>query len=137
MEIKSYKTKVKPLQGYNPIRVRRQANGIFKMISSKTKRRPYIRSEYFTKEKVFLDYFWFHLQTKNWLDRTRRLRQYPCAIDLIKNSRIMPFSQTNIDKKSEILHRFSGINGNNEKFFVQIKEDKKSGEKHFMSVFPE
>ncbi len=48
-----------------------------------------------------------------------------------------PTSKRNSEKPKEILHRFYGINGNNESFLVQIKEDTRTGEKHFMSVLPQ
>jgi hypothetical protein len=73
---------------------------------------------------------------KNKSDRIRRLRLYACAIDLIKYSKYEPITKNNPNKKNEIVHRFMGINGNNELFYVQIKEDRKSGEKSFVSVFP-
>jgi hypothetical protein len=44
--------------------------------------------------------------------------------------------QVNPNKRSEILHRFSGTTTHGEIFFVQIKEDLKKGQKHFISVFP-
>ena len=137
MEPKSYKTKTAQIPNLNPKAVHKLASSLYKSIASKTKRRPYVRSVYFEKEKIFLDHFWQHLFTKNWRDRTRRLRQYPCALDLIKNSHVEPISRTNPNKKSEMLHRFSGINSNGVHFYVQIKEDKRSGEKHLMSIFPE
>jgi len=65
------------------------------------------------------------------------LRQYPCALDLISNTHIEPTSKEHPNRSSEILHRFSGKNGNNEIIFVQIKKEKKNGEKNLMSIFPE
>ena len=38
--------------------------------------------------------------------------------------------------KTEILHRFKGITPEGEEFFVQIKENKRNGQKYFISVFP-
>jgi len=75
--------------------------------------------------------------SKNPRDRTRRLRQYPCAIDLIIHTHLDPISKQHPEKHSKILHRFKGKNGNGEIFFVQIREEKKNDEKSFMSVFPE
>jgi hypothetical protein len=95
-----------------------------------------LRSAYFKKEKVFLDYFWQHLQEKNWRDRTRRLQFYPCALDLIRNSRVRPTFQINLNNPSERLHRFLGMTKNKEAFAVQIKEDLRRKEKHFIAVFP-
>ena len=135
--MKIFQSKVRKLSGSDYKEVYGQARSIYKEISSKTKRKPYIRSAYFRKHKIFLHYYWDHLWTKNWRDRVRRLKYYLCAIDLIKNSKIEPTSKENPNKKSEILHRFTGITKNKEIFFVQIKEEKRSGEKHFISVFPE
>jgi hypothetical protein len=135
MEI--YRTKTRPLAGTNYSEIVPKARKLYKQISSRTKRRPYLRSKYFEGQKIFLDYFWSHIMSKNPADRTRRLRQYPCALDIIMNTRIEPVSKENPSKSSEILHRFSGENSNGEIFFVQIKEEKKSGEKCLMSIFPE
>jgi len=131
-----YQSKFKKLPGTNYKEIYPVALAIFKQIKSKTKRRPYIRSAYFRKEKVFLDYFWQHLREKSLRDRTRRLKYYQCALDLIKNSRLEPISKQNPNKPREILHRFAGLTNNKELFFVQISKDKKKGHKYFMSVFP-
>lgn len=132
-----YKTKIRHLSGSNYAEVSGNARFLYKEISSRTKRRPYIRSAYFKKEKIFLDYFWEHLMTKNQSDRLRRLKQYSCGLDLIKNSKIRPSSRISKEKRSEMLHRFYGKNGCGEIFIVQVKENLRTGEKAFISVFPE
>ncbi len=132
-----YKTKIKSLAGTDYSEVYSKAKSIYKVVSSKTKRRPYIRSSYFNKEKVFIDYFWNYMMTKNPHDRLRRLKQYPCALDLIKYSKVKPLMKGDPNKSSEMLYRFTGINGNKEIFHVQVKEDKKTGEKVMMSMFPD
>jgi acyl carrier protein phosphodiesterase len=134
--MKIYTTKVKRLPGTDYAEVYSKAKNLYKAISSRTKRRPYVRSAYFGNEKVFLDYFWDHIFKKNFSDRKRRLGYYACALDLIQNSKIAPISKINPEDSLETLHRFSGVNGNSEEFFVQIKEDMKTGQKHFISVFP-
>jgi len=131
-----YQTKINKFSGTDYREARKQAITVFNRIKRRTKRRPYIRSAYFNKQKIFFDYFWKHLFEKNFKIRTRRLKYFPCAIDLIKNSRIAPTSKENIDNRNEILHRFMGQTTNKEIFFVQIKEDKKSSKKYFMSCFP-
>ena len=131
-----YITKVSKITGTNYAEVKKNAGIVFKEIKSKTKRRPYIRSAYFNKEKIFFDYFWNHLLGKSFKERVRRLKFFPCAIDLIKNSKIAPTSEENVDNRKEILHRFLGQTRNKEIFFVQIKENKKTGKKYFMSRFP-
>ena len=135
--MKIYQTNIKKLAGTDYREIHSRALSLYRQIKSKTKRKPYIRSAYFQKEKVFLDYFWQHLWQKNWRDRVRRLKYYPCALDLIKNSRVEPVSKQNPNKPSEILHRFAGLTRDKDLFFVQISEDKKTDQKHFLSVFPE
>lgn len=134
--MKVYQSKFRRLPGSNYKEIYSVALRIYKRIKSKTKRKPYIRSAYFKKDKIFLDYFWQHLRQKNLKDRFRRLRYYQCALDLVRNSRIEPTSKQNVDRSSEILHRFVGLTKDKEIFFVQISEDKKTDQKHFMSVFP-
>ena len=94
-------------------------------------------SLYFKKGKVFLGLFWEHLNQKNWRDRLRRLKFFPCAVDLIRNSKFEPSSKQNPNNPSELLHRFTGVSKDGELFYAQIKEDKKSDQKWFLSVFPD
>lgn len=131
-----YQTKIKKLSGTNYSEVKKNADIIFKEIKSKTKRRPYIRSAYFKKQKIFFDYFWEHLFQKSFNERTKRLKYFSCAIDLIKNSKNEPKFFNNPMKKSEILYRFAGLTKDKELFYVQIKEDVKNDKKYLMSVFP-
>ena len=115
----------------------KKAVGLYRDITRKTKRRPYIRSTYFDKQKVFLPLFWQHLHEKeNLKDKTRRLKYYPCALELIQKSRVEPISKENPNRQGEIVHRFAGSTPDNELFFVQIKEVKRTGEKWLISVFP-
>lgn len=131
-----YLTKISKFTGTDYKEISRKARTLYKSIASKTKRKPYVRSMYFGKNKVFLDYFWQHLSQKNSHDRLRRLRYYGCALDLIKNGKMAPTSQIIKEKKTEILHRFCGMTQNHEIFCVQIKEERDNHNKHFMSVFP-
>lgn len=134
--MKVYQTKTKKLSGTNFKEVRRKAFGLYQIIKRKTKRKPYIRSKYFKKDKIFLELFWHHLfEKKNFTDLVRRMKFYPCALELIKNSHLEPISKQNPNKPSEILHRFAGITKDKELFFVQIKQCKNS-EKWLISVFP-
>lgn len=135
--MKLYKTKTKKITGKNYPDLYKKALNFYKQIKNKTKRRPYIRSAYFKKDKIFLEIFWQHLHQKNWRDRKRRIRYFPCAIELIKNSHIDPISKDNPNDKSEILHKFSGITPDKNTFCVQIKENKQTNQKYFLSVFPE
>lgn len=135
--MKFYQTKIKKLAGTDYREVYPKAFAVYKQIRSKSKRRPYVRSAYFKKDKVFIDYFWQHLWQKTWPDRFRRLKYYACAVDLIQNSRVEPVSKPNPNKPKEILHRFAGATPDKELFFVQISEDSKTGNKGFVSVFPD
>jgi hypothetical protein len=134
--MKIFQTRTSKIAGTTFKEIYKKAFYLYKDIKKKTKRKPYIRSIYFNKEKVFLDLFWSHLFEKNYWDQTRRLKFFICAIDLIKNSRFEPASKENPNKPSEILHRFAGMSAENDLFFVQIKEEKRSGKKWFISVFP-
>lgn len=132
-----YKTRTRALPGTNWHEVMKNAFGLYKEIMRKTKRRPYVRSAYFDKQKVFLGIFWQHLHEKsNLKDKTRRLKYYPCALELIQKSRMEPISKENPNRAGEIVHRFAGGTPNHELFYVQIKELKRTGEKHLISVFP-
>lgn len=129
-----YHTKAGKLPGTNYKEVYIQAMDVYKKISKKTKRKPYIRSKYFNGEKVFFDLFWSHLRQKNLKDRTRRLKFFPCAIELIEKSTVSPDVSGN-KPKAERLYRFFGISKEKEAFVVQIKKDKKNG-KFLMSIYP-
>ena len=131
-----YKTKINKLSGTRYAEVRNQALTIFNKIKKRTKRRPYIRSAYFNKQKIFFDYFWPHLFQRKPRERLKRLKYFESAIDLIKNSKNHPFSIQNPNKQSEIFHRFEGLTKNKEKFCVQIKENLRTDKKYFMSCFP-
>jgi hypothetical protein len=100
------------------------------------RRQAHVRSRYFTKDKVFINQFWDHLDQKNRQDKVRRLKLYTCALDLIRNTTVAPQTMQNPNNADEILHRFSGKTANGTVFYVQIKENKKNNRKDFMSVFP-
>ena len=135
--MKAYLTKTKKLGGTNFREVRRQAFSVYTKIKKRTKRRAYIRSAYFSKDKIFLQLYWQHLyDQRNWHDRMRRLKYFPCAIELIRNTRFEPTTKENPNRRSEILHRFSGITKDQDLFYVQIKEHKRTGQKFLISIFP-
>jgi len=115
----------------------KKSYSFYKNLKAKTRRMPYVRSAYFNKEKIFLELFWRHLNDKkNFRDKVRRARYFPCAIELIEKTRIEPMSRENPNKRSEIFHRFLGVSRDKYLFVVQVKERKKSGNKWLMSVFP-
>jgi hypothetical protein len=130
-----YQAKSKKVAGTSYGEVLKNAFRFYDEIKKKTKRRPYVRSAYFKKEKVFLDYFREHIFQKSPKDRVKRLRYFKAAVELIQYSKNAPVSKENIHKSSEILHRFAGLTKEKELFFVQIKEDKKK-KKYLMSCFP-
>ena len=134
--MKTFKTKSVILRGTNYKEISKKAFGLYNGIRRKTKRRPYIRSAYFKKDKIFLGLFWTHIYNKNYWDQMRRMKFFGCALELIQNSRFEPTSKENPNKPTEILHRFAGVTKNNDLFFVQIKEDKRTSEKWLVSVFP-
>ena len=134
---KIYRTKSKKLSGSNYSEVSRKAFNLYNEIKKSSKRRVYIRSAYFSKEKIFLSLFWHHLGDKfNHKEKLRRIKFYPCALELIRNSTFDPESKENVDKRSEILHRFTGVIPEKEVFFVQIKENKINNQKYLISIFP-
>ena len=136
--MKAYKTKVVKLKGTDFQEVRKKAFGIYTRIKNRTKRRPYVRSAYFKKDKIFLALFWSHLFDKQkWQDRMRRLKYFEAAIELIRENNFEPKSKDNPNKPNEILHRFIGITKENEIFYVQIKENKRTGQKNLVSIFPD
>lgn len=133
----TYKTKARKIPGTEFQEVKRIAFHLLKQIKKKSKRLPYVRSAYFIKDKVFLTLFLQHLfEKKDWRDRTRRLKYFEATIELIEKSKFPPKSMENPNKRGEILHRFSGTTKDNEAFYVQIKEEKKSGKKYLISFFP-
>ena len=135
--MQAYRTKARKLPGTHWWQVGKKAFGLYQYIKRKSKRRPYVRSVYFDKEKVFLELFWRHLHEKtNIRDKTRRVKYLPCALELIQHTRFKPTSKLNPNRSNEMLHRFVGITPEQEIFYVQIKEDLKTNEKWFMSVFP-
>lgn len=133
-----YKTKIQKLAGTNYHEVYKKAFAIYLKIKKQSKRRTYVRSAYFNKNKIFLSIFWQHLNDKlNHKDKTRRVKYFPCAIDLLKNTHFDPISKENPNRKSEVLHRFTGSTESSEIFIVQIKEDKSTNEKYLISIFPD
>jgi hypothetical protein len=129
-----YKTKSKKISGTSYSEVMRNAFAVYDEIKKKTKRRPYIRSAYFKKEKIFLDYFREHLFQKSPKERINRLRYLKAAIELVKNSRNEPIIKKDPNKNKETFYKFIGLTGEGDLFFVQIKEDKRK-RKYLMSCF--
>lgn len=136
MNAKAYQTKSKKLTGSNYGEVHRKAFGMYLQIKKRSKRRVYLRSTYFHKDKIFLSLFWHHLNDKHHKERLRRLKYFPCGLELIKKSALDPISIESSEDHSQILHRFIGITSESDLFYVQIKENKRNGQKYLISVFP-
>lgn len=132
--MKPFPVKSQKLAGSSDKEVIKKAQRYFSNIKRKTKRRTYIRSAYFGKQKIFFTHFWTHLFQKTPRRRRQRLAFLPCAVELIKKCRNEPTTKTNPNKKSEMLHRFYGITKEKEVFFVQIKENVNTDRKELMSI---
>lgn len=131
-----YKTRYGKLPGSSYDEVAPLARKEFQRIKRLTKRQPYVRSAYFARDKIFLSLFWEHLAQKHRGDRTSRLKLYLCAIELLRHSKHAPDTIFSAGNLHTMLHRFTGETNEGEQFYVQVKEDKRTGRKDFMSVFP-
>lgn len=134
--MKVYQTKTSAYSGTSYNEIERQARKLHNTIAKRTKRNAYIRSTYFKKEKIFIKLFWDHLNQKPQRDRKRRLKYYGCAIELLLHSPYTPITKQNPNGRHELVHRFAGMTKDGELFYVQVKENKASDNKYFMSVFP-
>jgi hypothetical protein len=130
-----YKSKVSSLPGTSYLEVLRAARIVYAKSTSRTKRQPYIRSSYFNKEKIFLSVFWIHIMQKDFKNRTKRLKLYASALDLLANTQQEPETIFQKNDLSVLLHRFYGVTADGVEFCVQVKQDKRTGRKDFMSVF--
>lgn len=130
----AYKCKVGTIKGSDYAEVMKKARQIFHGLEKNPKREAHIRSAYFRDQKIFLNSFWGHLNTKSPRDKMRRLRFYSCAIELIMNSRLDP--EIPFKNEDERLYRFSGLSADGQLFTVQIREELKTSKKYFTSVFP-
>ncbi len=125
--MQAHQVKAEKFPGTNYSEVLARAKIFYNKNKKKTKRKPYIRSAYFNKDKIFTELFWQHLwQKHNWRDKARRLKYLACAVELIENSKQEPESKQNVDRSSEILHRFVGITKNKEVFFCSNKRRKEN-----------
>jgi hypothetical protein len=131
-----FQSKYGKLPGSSYSEVLKKARLIFREIEKQSKRSPYVRSSYFDRQKIFLSYFWSHLEQKTRPEKLRRMRYYQCAIDLLKNTMIAPSTIKDTTQSGVLLHRFAGKTKDGDVFFVQVKENRNTG-KYFMSVFPQ
>jgi hypothetical protein len=99
------------------------------------RRRPYVRSRYFKKDKVFLNLFWEHLAQKQAEDQIRRLRYFLSSVELLRHTTAKPSMMVSKASINHILFRFYG-EAKGWGFYVQVKQNKRSGRKDLISVFP-
>lgn len=133
--MKKYQSKARLLPGTSYDEVQIAARREHKKVIALTKRRPYARSAYFNKSKVFLSPFWDHTMQKTRKVKTQRLKLYAAAIDLVRNSHHDPETIIEANSPSVLLHRFYGITRDGVEFCVQIKQHKRTGRIDLMSVF--
>lgn len=132
-----YSSKYSQLSGTDKEEIIRLAWREYHKIQKLTPRRtPYVRSKYFTKDKVFVNTFWEHLNQKIQPERIRRLKFYTCAIDLLRNNTHAPEITPSTTDKNITLYRFYGRARDNQLFCVQVKANLRNNRKEFMSVFP-
>jgi hypothetical protein len=135
--MKFYQSKYSLLAGTSFEELAKTARTVYREAVGKSRRTPYVNSKckLFETQKVFLDLYWAHLNQKPARERFRRVKFYQCALDTLRNSQTKPEITMAKDKRS-IFYRFYGVTRSGEKFCVQVKEERKTGHKYFMSVFP-
>ncbi len=132
-----FKSKIGLVSGTSYAEVIAAVRREYHVIQKRTPRRqPYIKSKYFRKDKIFINQFFEHLNQKNSADRLRRLKFFSSAIDVIRNCPIAPVAMQNPSKADETLYRYNAITKEGMSFAVQIRENKISKRKDFMSAFP-
>ena len=127
---KYYQSKYEKLRGSSDKEVFYEARQIFRKYDSK-RRLPYVRSKYFDGQKIFLNMFYIHLGQKPQKEQRKRIAFVPCAMDLLRNSKVEPkmFIVNKIN-----YYRFYGKTKSGDKFAVQVMKDKKDN-RYFMSCF--
>jgi len=132
-----YKSKYGLLPGTSYEETMRVARKEFHKVQKRNPRRqPYVRSRYFSTDKVFINIFWNHLVQKRKGEQMKRAKLLASALDLIRNTSSPPETILKQGNLNEILHRFKGISSDGTYFYIQIRQNKKTGRKDFMSVFP-
>jgi hypothetical protein len=134
--MKVHKVKASTSPGTDYEEVYPPARRLYNQIKAQTKRQPYVRSAYFNKDKVFIELFWVHLNQKNRKERNKRLKYYACGIELLRSTRQQPTTKKNPNKSNESMHRFAGLSPSGDLFYIQVKENRRTNRKDFMSVFP-
>lgn len=131
--MKVYQSKFNRIPGTDYAEATKNARREYSKVQKSTKRQPYVRSRYFSKDKIFINIFWNHLAQKRKGEQIVRAKLLLVALDLLRNTTFDPES---IFEKGSALHRFYGVTADKVDFAVQVKHDLKTGRKDFMSVFP-
>lgn len=136
VKVRAYQCKAKPFSGHRFVDIIPQARKLLRTLQKQTKRRVYIRAVYFHKDKIFFDFFWQHMQTKSAVDRARRLKYLPCALELLRNSRCDPISFMDEYQSGIIKHEFKGNSPDGMNFSVIVQEDRKTNKKQLLTLYP-
>lgn len=100
------------------------------------RRRVYVRSKYFKRDKVFLTLFWPHLLQKRKGEQIRRAKLYLCALDLLRNYQDLDGAVIDRSHPESVLLRFKGRTKDGVLFIVQVKYQIRSDRRDFISVYP-
>lgn len=133
---KAYRCRANPIGRSRFVGIIPQARAMFRTLQKQTKRRPYVRSTYFSKDKVFFDFFWQHMEQKLPSDRARRLKYFPCALELMRKARNDPVTYIDPTQPNGILHRFLGKTSDGRLFWVLVREDRRTDKKQLLTIFP-
>lgn len=133
--METYQSKASTLPGTSYDETLRLVRHEQKKIENLTKRQPYVRSTYFSNDKVFIACFMNHAMQKSRKERTERFKLYNAAIDLLRNTRHEPETILKKDLPGVVLFRFYGVTKDGQKFCVQVKQENRTGRKDFMSAF--
>lgn len=134
--MKAYRSKYDVLAGTDYSEVTKNARKEYMKVQHLTKRQPYVRSSYFGKDEVFINIFWNHLAQKRKGEQIVRAKLLLAAFDLLRNTTYDSVNVFDSTNPQIILHRFAGETKSGIKFCVQVKQNKRTGRKDFMSVFP-
>ena len=128
-----YQSKFRQLPGTDYAEATKNARKEYVKVQKLTKRQPYVRSKYFSKDKVFITIFWNHLVQKRKGEQIVRAKLLLAAFDLLRHTSSEPDS---LFERGDALHRFYGKTADGVEYAVQVKHSLKTGRKDFMSVFP-
>ena len=64
------------------------------------------------------------------------MKYLPCALELIQKTKHDPITYIDQANPNSIKHQFNGLTSDGTSFVVIIKDDRRSGMKQFLSIFP-